>query len=334
MKRRSQLLALPIPWARLESLNAFNDLCLNTHSSERSAHLSPVSAGQSILSFGIQADPKAFRLTQASRTGDENTPAGPQSLNAFNSPSGISLVPMLLKSKEHRELSVSWTFSKSLNAFNDSYSSAKTLEWSARCWQGYIDQSKLFLSLQTERSVLGLSHTRLITDKGARIGSQSLNAFNDLYPRVETRDGLIHFSSTSVDPPARSPRAHVVSLGLEPCLTGVLRLADRQGIDGTGQKHRYGLAPALNAFNARTAAIAGESIPGLRVSFSPAMDFRLGDFARVQNRKSGHGRSSSRSGLPCVECIQRLEVFCCSVLFFAKALCLNRGGLRMPDPPQ
>ena len=425
MKRRSRLLALPIPWARLESLNAFNDLYLGTHSSERLAHISPASAGQSVLSFGIQAESKALRLMQASRTGDEGAPAGPQSLNAFNSLSGIGLRSLLLKSRERRALPASWTFSESLNAFNDRYFSTKTSGRSARRRQGYTDQSELFLILQAERSAPELNHTGWIAEESTRIGSQSLNAFNspsgsaacpllpnrrepqalpvsgaftkslnafndshpsanspenlahispgpsvlflgtqpaspalrlkqtnrtgnedtrrssqslnafnDLYPRAETREGLIHFSATSADLAARSPRAQTLSLDLEACLTEALRLADRQDIDGTGQRHMCGLAPALNAFNARAAAIAGEAIPELRVSSAPAMDLRLGGFARVQNRKSRHGRSPNRLWLPCVECIQRSEVFCCSALFFVRPLYPNRGGSRMPDPPQ
>lgn len=402
MKRRSRLLALPIPWARLESLNAFNDLYLDTHSSERLAHISPASAGQSVLSFGIQAESKALRLMQASRTGDEGAPAGPQSLNAFNSLSGIGLRSLLLKSRERRALPASWTFSESLNAFNDRYFSTKTSGRSARRGQGYTDQSELFLILQAERSAPELNHTGWIAEESTRIGSQSLNAFNspsgsaacpllpnrrepqalpvsgaftkslnafnDSHPSANSPENLAHISpgpsvlflGTQPASPAlrlkqanrtgdedtrRSsqalnafndlyPRAQTLSLDLEACLTEALRLADRQDIDGTGQRHMCGLAPALNAFNARAAAIAGEAIPELRVSFAPAMDLRLGGFACVQNRKSRHGRSPSRLWLPCVECIQRSEVFCCSALFFVRPLYPNRGGSRMPDPPQ
>ena len=402
MKRRSRLLALPIPWARLESLNAFNDLYLDTHSSERLAHISPASAGQSVLSFGIQAESKALRLMQASRTGDEGAPAGPQSLNAFNSLSGIGLRSLLLKSRERRALPASWTFSESLNAFNDRYFSTKTSGRSARRGQGYTDQSELFLILQAERSAPELNHTGWIAEESTRIGSQSLNAFNspsgsaacpllpnrrepqalpvsgaftkslnafnDSHPSANSPENLAHISpgpsvlflGTQPASPAlrlkqanrtgdedtrRSsqalnafndlyPRAQTLSLDLEACLTEALRLADRQDIDGTGQRHMCGLAPALNAFNARAAAIAGEAIPELRVSSAPAMDLRLGGFARVQNRKSRHGRSPSRLWLPCVECIQRSEVFCCSALFFVRPLYPNRGGSRMPDPPQ
>lgn len=402
MKRRSRLLALPIPWARLESLNAFNDLYLNNHSSERLAHISPASAGQSVLSFGIQAESKALRLMQASRTGDEGAPAGPQSLNAFNSLSGIGLRSLLLKSRERRALPASWTFSESLNAFNDRYFSTKTSGRSARRGQGYTDQSELFLILQAERSAPELNHTGWIAEESTRIGSQSLNAFNspsgsaacpllpnrrepqalpvsgaftkslnafnDSHPSANSPENLAHISpgpsvlllGTQPASPAlrlkqanrtgdedtrRSsqalnafndlyPRAQTLSLDLEACLTEALRLADRQDIDGTGQRHMCGLAPALNAFNARAAAIAGEAIPELRVSSAPAMDLRLGGFACVQNRKSRHGRSPSRLWLPCVECIQRSEVFCCSALFFVRPLYPNRGGSRMPDPPQ
>jgi hypothetical protein len=402
MKRRSRLLALPIPWARLESLNAFNDLYLDTHSSERLAHISPASAGQSVLSFGIQAESKALRLMQASRTGDEGAPAGPQSLNAFNSLSGIGLRSLLLKSRERRALPASWTFSESLNAFNDRYFSTKTSGRSARRGQGYTDQSELFLILQAERSAPELNHTGWIAEESTRIGSQSLNAFNspsgsaacpllpnrrepqalpvsgaftkslnafnDSHPSANSPENLAHISpgpsvlflGTQPASPAlrlkqanrtgdedtrRSsqalnafndlyPRAQTLSLDLEACLTEALRLADRQDIDGTGQRHMCGLAPALNAFNARAAAIAGEAIPELRVSSAPAMDLRLGGFACVQNRKSRHGRSPSRLWLPCVECIQRSEVFCCSALFFVRPLYPNRGGSRMPDPPQ